>query len=106
MGGYLKYTKQRMYVTKGQVLCVVEDHSIAGRLPWQKQKLDTLNEFERQKELNRSKASSDKVYQLAQSEYNSLSVMVQSYGEIKIRGINPNKVSTKPFQKVSMCIHQ
>jgi hypothetical protein len=34
-----------MYVTKGQVLCVVEDQqfSIAGRLPLAKAKMDTLN---------------------------------------------------------------
>ena len=58
------------------------------------------SEFERQKELNRSKASSDKVYQQAQSEYNSLSVMVQSYGEkLKFAGINPNNVSTKNISK-------
>jgi cobalt-zinc-cadmium efflux system membrane fusion protein len=54
MGGYLKYTKllEGMYVTKGQVLCVVEDqqHSIAGRLPLAKAKIGyAKSEFERQK---------------------------------------------------------
>jgi cobalt-zinc-cadmium efflux system membrane fusion protein len=57
-------------------------------------------EFERQKELNQSKASSDKVFQQAQAEYNSLLVMVQSYGEkLKFAGINPSKVSIKSISK-------
>ena len=106
MGGYLKYTKllEGMYVTKGQVLCVVEDQQyiqLQEDYLLAKAKIGyAKSEFERQKELNRSKASSDKVYQLAQSEYNSLSVMVQSYGEkLKFAGINPNKVSTKTISK-------
>jgi hypothetical protein len=45
-------------VTKGQVLCVVEDNTFNCRkITLAKQKLDTLNQFERQKELNRDKAS-------------------------------------------------
>ena len=106
MGGYLKYTKllEGMYVTKGQVLCVVEDQQyiqLQEDYLLAKAKIGYAKaEFERQKELNRSKASSDKVYQLAQSEYNSLSVMVQSYGEkLKFAGINPNNVSTKTISK-------
>ena len=106
MGGYLKYTKllEGMHVTKGQVLCVVEDQQyiqLQEDYLLAKAKIGYAKaEFERQKELNRSKASSDKVYQLAQSEYNSLSVMVQSYGEkLKFAGINPNNVSTKNISK-------
>ncbi len=106
MGGYLKYTKllEGMYVTKGQVLCVVEDQQyiqLQEDYLLAKAKIGYAKaEFERQKELNRSKASSDKVYQQAQSEYNSLSVMVQSYGEkLKFAGINPSNVSTKNISK-------
>nr|WP_309757365.1 efflux RND transporter periplasmic adaptor subunit [Flavobacterium sp.] len=106
MGGYLKYTKllEGMYVTKGQVLCVVEDQQyiqLQEDYLLAKSKIGYAKaEFERQKELNQSKASSDKVYQQAQSEYNSLLVMVQSYGEkLKFAGINPNKVSTKTISK-------
>ncbi|MFV8271342.1 efflux RND transporter periplasmic adaptor subunit [Flavobacterium sp. GT2N3] len=106
MGGYLKYTKllEGMHVTKGQVLCVVEDQQyiqLQEDYLLAKAKIGYAKaEFERQKELNRSKASSDKVYQQAQSEYNSLIVMVQSYGEkLKFAGINPNNVSTKNISK-------
>lgn len=106
MGGYLKYTKllEGMYVTKGQVLCVVEDQQyiqLQEDYLLAKAKIGYAKaEFERQKELNRSKASSDKVYQQAQSEYNSLSVMVQSYGEkLKFAGINPTGISAKNISK-------
>ena len=106
MGGYLKYTKllEGMYVTKGQSLCVVEDQQyiqLQEDYLLAKAKIGYAKaEFERQKELNQSKASSDKVYQQAQAEYNSLSVMVQSYGEkLKFAGINPNNVSAKSISK-------
>ncbi|TRX00007.1 efflux RND transporter periplasmic adaptor subunit [Flavobacterium gawalongense] len=106
MGGYLKYTKllEGMHVTKGQVLCVVEDQryiQLQEDYLLAKAKIGYAKaEFERQKELNQSKASSDKVYQQAQSEYNSLLIMVQSYGEkLKFAGINPNNVSTKNISK-------
>lgn len=106
MGGYLKSTKllEGMHVIKGQVLCVVEDQKyiqlqedyllVKAKIGYAKA------EFIRQKELNQSKASSDKVYQQAQAEYNSLSVMVQSYSEkLKFAGINPNNVSTNSISK-------
>ena len=106
MGGYLKNTKllEGMFVTKGQVLCVVEDQQyiqLQEDYLLAKAKIGYVKaEFERQKELNQSKASSDKVYQLAQAEYSSLSVMVQSYGEkLKFAGINPNNVSAKSISK-------
>jgi len=106
MGGYLKSTKllEGMHVTKGQVLCVVEDEKyiqLQEDYLLAKSKIGYAKaEFERQKELNQSKASSDKVYQQAQAEYNSLVVMVQSYGEkLKFAGINPNSVAPKNISK-------
>ncbi len=106
MGGYLKSTKllEGMFVTKGQVLCVVEDQQyiqLQEDYLLAKAKIGYAKaEFERQKELNQSKASSDKVYQQAQAEYNLLSVMVQSYSEkLKFAGINPNNVSAKSISK-------
>jgi cobalt-zinc-cadmium efflux system membrane fusion protein len=106
MGGYLKKTEllEGMYVKKGQVLCVVEDQQyiqLQEDYLLAKAKIGYAKaEFERQKELNQSKASSDKVYQQAKAEYNSLSVMVESYGEkLKFAGINPNGVSAKTISK-------
>lgn len=105
-GGYLKTTSllEGMHVNKGQVLCTIEDKQF---LQMQEDYLMARAkigyakaEYERQKELNKSKASSDKVYQQAQSEYNSLSILIQSYAEkLKFAGINPNSVSTKNMAK-------
>jgi cobalt-zinc-cadmium efflux system membrane fusion protein len=106
MGGYLKSTKllEGMFVSKGQVLCVVEDQQyiqLQEDYLLAKAKIGYAKaEFERQKELNQSKASSDKVYQQAQLEYNSLSVMIESYGEkLKFAGINPNSITPKTISK-------
>jgi cobalt-zinc-cadmium efflux system membrane fusion protein len=106
MGGYLKSTKllEGMYVTKGQVLCVVEDEKyiqLQEDYLLAKSKIGYAKaEFERQRDLNQSKASSDKVYQQSQAEYNSLVIMVQSYGEkLKFAGINPNSVLPKNISK-------
>ena len=74
MGGYLKSTNllEGMYISKGQVLGIVEDKQyiqlqedylmVKAKIGYAKA------EYERQKELNQSKASSDKVYQQAQTE--------------------------------------
>ncbi|MBC5862788.1 efflux RND transporter periplasmic adaptor subunit [Flavobacterium turcicum] len=106
MGGYLKSTKllEGMFVKKGQVLCVVEDQQyiqLQEDYLLAKSKIGYAKaEFERQKELNQSKASSDKVYQQAKMEYNSLSVMIQSYGEkLKFAGINPASTTAANISK-------
>ena len=105
-GGYLKTTRllEGMYVSKGQVLCTVEDKQFIQMQEdylLAKAKIGYAKaEYERQKELNQSKASSDKVYQQAQTEYNSLSVLIQSYAEkLKFAGINPNRVSANNITK-------
>lgn len=106
MGGYLKNTDllEGMHVTKGQVLCIVEDQQyiqLQEDYLLAKTKIGYAKaEFERQKELNQSKASSDKVYQQALAEYNLLTVMVQSYRQkLKFAGINPDNVSAKSISK-------
>ena len=105
-GGYLKITRllEGMYVSKGQVLCTVEDKQFIQMQEdylMAKAKIGYAKaEYERQKELNQSKASSDKVYQQAQTEYNSLTVLIQSYAEkLKFAGINPNNVSANNITK-------
>jgi cobalt-zinc-cadmium efflux system membrane fusion protein len=106
MGGYLKSTNllEGMYISKGQVLGIVEDKQyiqLQEDYLMAKAKIGYAKaEYERQKELNQSKASSDKVYQQAQTEYNSLSVLIQSYAEkLKFAGINPNNVSVNNITK-------
>jgi cobalt-zinc-cadmium efflux system membrane fusion protein len=50
-------------------------------------------EFLRQKELNQSQASSDKVFQLAESEYKTLRITLSSLAEkLKLINVNPNNL--------------
>jgi cobalt-zinc-cadmium efflux system membrane fusion protein len=79
-GGYLKSTKMLpgTKVKKGQVIAIMEDPqyvqlqqdylNIGNKLSYAKK------ELARQKELNLNNASSDKTYQLAETEYKNLSV--------------------------------
>jgi membrane fusion protein, heavy metal efflux system len=106
MGGYLKSTNllEGMHISKGQILGVVEDKQyiqLQEDYLMAKAKISYAKaEYERQKELNQSKASSDKVYQQAQTEYNLLTVLKQSYAEkLKFAGINPNNVSANNITK-------
>jgi cobalt-zinc-cadmium efflux system membrane fusion protein len=51
------------------------------------------NEYQRQKDLNQSQASSDKVFQLAEADYRSQKVLITALGEkLKLAGININKI--------------
>ncbi|MFA6945489.1 MAG: efflux RND transporter periplasmic adaptor subunit, partial [Pedobacter sp.] len=51
-------------------------------------------ELERQRELNQSKASSDKIYQQAQMEYSNLTITLNSLGQkLRMININPNNIS-------------
>ena len=106
MGGYLKSTNllEGMHIKKGQVVAVVEDKQFIqlqedyllanARIGY------AQGEYERQKELNQSKANSDKVFQQAQTEYNSLVILTQSYAEkLRFAGIDPSKVSAANISK-------
>jgi len=96
LGGYLKSTKllPGMYVKKGESIAIMEDQqyiqlqqdylTAKAKLVFAKQ------EYERQKELNQSKAASDKVYQQSLADYTSLNILVKSLSEkLKLIGINP-----------------
>src|SRR3954451_6381160 len=77
MGGYLKTTKllPGMYVSKGQSIAVIEDPqyiqlqqdylTAKARLSFSE------GEYNRQKTLNQSKATSDKQFQQTEADYNS-----------------------------------
>lgn len=93
LGGYLKSTKliPGLQIRKGEVIAVMEDQqyiqlqqdylTTKARLAFSK------SEFERQKELNASKASSDKVLQQIQMEYNTQRISLSSLDQ-KLRMIN------------------
>lgn len=100
LGGYLKSTRllPGMQISKGQVIAIVEDQQyiqLQQDYLTAKAKINFLkNEYERQKELNQSQASSDKVSQLAEAEYNGQRVLISALSEkLKLAGINPARLN-------------
>lgn len=106
MGGYLKYTKllPGMHLRKGEVIAVMEDQQyiqLQQDYLTAKARLNfTANEYQRQKELNLSKASSDKVFQQTEVEYLTEKINVKSLAErLELIGINPDKLDENSISK-------
>lgn len=106
LGGYLKSTQllPGMHIRKGEVIAVMEDQQYIQLqqdfLVTQAKLNYTEKEFERQKELNQSKATSDKVFQQAESEYKTQKITLKSLGEkLKLIGIQPEKLSENTISK-------
>lgn len=102
MGGYLKSTHllPGMHVRKGEVLATMEDQQyiqIQQDYLMSKSKIIFLeNEFKRQKELNQSKSSSDKVFQQTEMEYNNAIVSFHALAEkLKLLNIRPEALSVE-----------
>jgi cobalt-zinc-cadmium efflux system membrane fusion protein len=100
LGGYLKSSQllPGMHVNKGEVIAVMEDPQyIQTQQDYliAKAKLTyTETEYKRQKELNQSKASSDKSFQQAETEYMSEKIVLKSlYEKLKLIGINPENLN-------------
>jgi cobalt-zinc-cadmium efflux system membrane fusion protein len=99
MGGYLKETKliPGMLIKKGEVIATLEDQlyiQLQQEFLTTKNKLFFLEkEFERQKELNQSKSSSDKVFQEAENNFKEQKIILKSLNEkLRLIGINPEKL--------------
>jgi membrane fusion protein, heavy metal efflux system len=106
LGGYLKSTKllPGLHVSKGEVIAVIEDQQyiqLQQDYLMATAKISFLeNEFKRQRDLNKSKASSDKVYQQAEAEFRTQSVMISATKEkLKLAGININRLSASNISK-------
>lgn len=105
LGGYLKTTKllPGMHVNKGEVIAVMEDQQyiqLQQDYLTAKAKINYLeNEYKRQKELNGQQASSDKVYQQAETDYKTQKVLIASLAQklqlahININAVNENNIS-------------
>ncbi|MBS1528289.1 MAG: efflux RND transporter periplasmic adaptor subunit, partial [Bacteroidetes bacterium] len=100
LGGYLKATKllPGMHVNKGEVIAVIEDQQyiqLQQDYLTAKARISYLeNEYNRQKDLNQNKASSDKVFQQAEAEYRSQQVLISSLAEkLQLIGINVRNIS-------------
>jgi cobalt-zinc-cadmium efflux system membrane fusion protein len=106
MGGYLKSTKllSGMHISKGEVIATMEDQQyiqLQQDYLTAKAHFSSIEaEYIRQKELNESKASSDKVFQNAQAEYLSQKILIKSLSEkLKLIGLNPDNLNENSISK-------
>ena len=106
LGGYLKSTKllPGMHLGKGEVIAVMEDQQyieLQQDYLLAKSKLQFAEiEYQRQKELNQSQASSDKVTHQALSETNIQRIMMNAIAEkLKLIHINPTNLSENTISK-------
>lgn len=102
LGGYLKSTKllSGMHINKGEVLAVMEDAQYIelqqDYLTAKAQFALTENQYNRQKELNLSKATSDKIFEQAKANYQTQLVLLKSLEEkLKLIGLNPQKFTAE-----------
>ncbi|MBF7093014.1 efflux RND transporter periplasmic adaptor subunit [Flavobacterium sp. ALJ2] len=106
LGGYLINSKllPGMLVKKGEVIATLQDQQyvqLQQDYLMAKSKLHFAEmEYARQKDLNQSKASSDKATQLAESEVSNLHITVNALSEkLKLININPNNLSANKISK-------
>ncbi len=106
MGGYLRSTKllAGMHISKGEIIATMEDQQyiqLQQDFLTAKAHFSSIeSEYLRQKELNKSKAGSDKVFQNAQTEYLSQKILIKSLSEkLKLIGINPDKLDENTISK-------
>jgi cobalt-zinc-cadmium efflux system membrane fusion protein len=106
LGGYLKSTKllPGMHVNKNEVIAVIEDNQYIqlqqDYLTAKAQFSFNESEYNRQRELNQSKASSDKVFEQAKSTYETQRILIKSLEEkLKLIRINPKNLSENNISK-------
>ncbi|PRY52375.1 cobalt-zinc-cadmium efflux system membrane fusion protein [Arcticibacter pallidicorallinus] len=108
LGGHVKSVRllPGMHFRKGDVVAVLEDNQYIqlqqDYLTAKAQLQKASAEYERQEELNRSKASSDKVYQQAKAEYETLRISKQSLEEkLRLVNFNPANVSVDNIRRTA-----
>ncbi|MFN7912904.1 MAG: efflux RND transporter periplasmic adaptor subunit [Bacteroidota bacterium] len=106
-GGFLKSTQllPGMYVKKGDVIATMEDQQfiqLQQDYLMAKSKLNfAQSEYNRQKELNQSKAVSDKVYQQAEMEFQTQHILLNALAEkLRLININPDKLTEANLSRV------
>lgn len=111
LGGYLKTSKllPGMHVNKGEVLAIMEDQQyiqIQQDYLMAKVKLGQLEkEYARQKELNASQASSDKMLQQAEADLKSHRILSAALAQkLQLVGIQPSTLTENNISK-SVNIH-
>lgn len=106
LGGYIKQTSllPGMYVAQGQTIAVVQDNQyiqLQQDYLTAKAKLTYLkSEYERQKDLNASKATSDKAFDQSLADYKSDQVLVKSLEEkLSLAGIDFSRLNESNISK-------
>jgi membrane fusion protein, heavy metal efflux system len=106
LGGYLKTTKllPGMHVNRGEVIAVMEDQQyiqLQQDYLTAKARAGFLeNEYQRQKDLNQSQASSDKVYQQAEADYKTQLVLINALKEkLQLAGVNISKLNVNNISR-------
>ena len=106
LGGYLRSTKllPGMHINKNQVIAVMEDQQYIQLqqdfLTAKAQLTFHESEYNRQRELNESKASSDKVYEQARSTFHTQKILIKSLEQkLKLIRINPNGLHENNISK-------
>lgn len=99
LGGYLKKTDllPGMHVNKGQVIAVIEDQQyiqLQQDYLTAKARIKYLEaEYNRQRDLNKEQASSDKIYQEAESEFRTQQILIRSLAQkLQLVGINATRL--------------
>lgn len=100
LGGYLKSTHllPGTKIKQGEVIAIFEDQQYIqiqqDYLTSQEKMNYAKREYERQKDLNQSKASSDKVLQQAETEFKTQQIAVKSlFEKLKLIGIRPESLN-------------
>ncbi len=106
LGGYLKSTQllPGMQVQKGQPIAVIEDQQyiqIQQEYLSARAKQSFLeNEYNRQKELNAAKASSDKAFQQSEADYKDNQIKIRALAEkLRLIGINPDHLDERSISR-------
>ncbi len=106
LGGYLKssHLLEGSKVSKGEIIATIEDPQyiqIQQDYLTSVAKLNYLEkEFNRQKELNESKASSDKAFQQTEADFKSQKIASKSlYEKLKLIGIKPEALNENTISR-------
>lgn len=106
LGGHVKSVRvlPGKFVKKGEVIVIIEDNQFIqiqqDYLTTQAQLLSAAPNYNRQKELNTTKSTSDKLMQQAETEYKSLLAIKNGLEEkLRLLNINPSKVAAGKIQR-------
>lgn len=99
LGGYLKATQllPGMHLAKGETIAVLEDPQYIelqqNYLTIKARLIALEQDYQRQKELNKSKAGSDKALELSLAEFTSQKIMLHALAEkLRLISIDPEKL--------------